>query len=362
MDRRRYATAVVLVAAVLGAAALASTLGGHGTGTVWGGDLVGEDLLGDGGCQVADAGDCAVTGTVRTIDGDPAARDFGLSILYGTESALRGNIVLLPDGRVVATEDVDPGSYDRERVVLAENESAVSYATAPVPGGEAYVVAVAVNASGYGITWVEGSSGRFAERVSNGTVEYDTLDAAALTYRGDLPRADFDVAPLAAGGGLSTGEERVVTRRPVGYLLLAALVIGLLVAFVFAGSSSVETPDDSDGAEPDAAEIGEIAGDAADAIEQEAAHANAVYRAWAEMTAVLDVAEPATATPAEFADAAAAAGLAEDDVAELTDLFREVRYGGVDPGAHGDMALETLRRIEDAYGRGPDTGGTEESP
>ncbi|MFD1647182.1 DUF4129 domain-containing protein [Haloarchaeobius litoreus] len=73
---------------------------------------------------------------------------------------------------------------------------------------------------------------------------------------------------------------------------------------------------------------------------------NVVYRAWREMTAALDVGEPAATTPGEFAAAAVDAGLGPDAVAELTDVFETVRYGEADPASYADRARRALERIE----------------
>jgi len=112
----------------------------------------------------------------------------------------------------------------------------------------------------------------------------------------------------------------------------------------------------------EAAALGRAAGRAADRIDATDLE-NGVYRAWHEMTDVLDVDTPETTTPAEFADAAVAAGLDEDDVATLTDLFREVRYGDADLTDEREReARAALRRIEASYAvdgadLGPDDGG-----
>lgn len=107
------------------------------------------------------------------------------------------------------------------------------------------------------------------------------------------------------------------------------------------------------------------AGRAADRLaSNEAAVENEVYRAWWEMTSGLSVADPETTTPAEFAAAAVAAGLDEADVAELTRLFEDVRYGEraatADPRTDADTggsdgaatreepAVSVLRSIEAA--------------
>lgn len=98
------------------------------------------------------------------------------------------------------------------------------------------------------------------------------------------------------------------------------------------------------------AAIGRVAGDTVEEIDGNASLENAVYEAWAEMTSELDVDDPETSTPAEFATAAREAGLDSDDVAKLTALFEEVRYGTSAPTAEREQqAIETLEHIERTY-------------
>ncbi|WP_209452146.1 DUF4129 domain-containing protein [Halosimplex halophilum] len=155
---------------------------------------------------------------------------------------------------------------------------------------------------------------------------------------------------------------------PVGVAIEAAppaplLVSGFLLALVGGAALLFVVEDDRDPLDSDTADtdeagdlerVGRAAGDAADRIEHGSAGTNPVYRAWTEMVAHLDVADPETATPGEFADAATAAGMDPDDVAELTELFEAVRYGDRDPEARAERALATLRRIEAAYADGGD--------
>ena len=69
------------------------------------------------------------------------------------------------------------------------------------------------------------------------------------------------------------------------------------------------------------------------------------------MRGALAVARPASATPAEFATAAVAAGVAEEPVAELTEVFEQVRYGGADPTDERERrAAAALRQIETTHG------------
>jgi len=111
-------------------------------------------------------------------------------------------------------------------------------------------------------------------------------------------------------------------------------------------------PTEAPSVDPDLDAVGDAAGAAADRIETQADVSNEVYRAWVAMTRHLHVAHPDATTAEEFADAAVDAGMNAGDVERLTDLFRDVRYGGVDPGARADEAVATLRRIEETYAGG----------
>jgi hypothetical protein len=138
----------------------------------------------------------------------------------------------------------------------------------------------------------------------------------------------------------------------VMFLVLGALVVGsLLVLARSTGSGSAPEVDAPRPPEPSAsvAGVGEAAGRAADRIESDVALDNAVYRAWHEMTNHLDLPRETT-TPGEFADAAVDAGMGRNDVRELTALFEQARYGGIEPGeATEARAVTALRNIETAY-------------
>ncbi|KKF38992.1 hypothetical protein FK85_32195, partial [Halorubrum saccharovorum] len=145
-------------------------------------------------------------------------------------------------------------------------------------------------------------------------------------------------------------------------LLFVLLVIAALAASVgvllLAGGDDEATPgagaaeDDPEDSEPDLTAVGRTAGEAADRIEESDAE-NEVYRAWRDMTTVLDVDRPASSTPAEFAAAAVDAGVDEEPVATLTEVFERVRYGGEDATDDRERrAVEALRRIEERYGDG----------
>jgi hypothetical protein len=166
-----------------------------------------------------------------------------------------------------------------------------------------------------------------------------------------------DFAPGMDSGG---GEGETETQRDLSSLAIVLFggVLGLLVlaaAIVLRdGDEGADSEDDeSDARETE--ELARIAGRAADRIEDDegaAAEAeNEVYRAYREMTEVLDIENRETTTPREFSRQAVDAGIAPDDVRELTGLFETVRYGGEDPTADRERrALDVLRRIESTYG------------
>jgi transglutaminase-like putative cysteine protease len=78
----------------------------------------------------------------------------------------------------------------------------------------------------------------------------------------------------------------------------------------------------------------------------ESARDNGVFRAWMALAAGL---EGTQRTPAAVAEEAVERGLPEDAVAELTELFREVRYGDAEPTEERERrAKEALSRIREA--------------
>lgn len=169
---------------------------------------------------------------------------------------------------------------------------------------------------------------------------------------------DPNGSSLAEGGsGGSFGEVAAETLSSPSVLVALLFVLAVAVAVVAVlGARGDDLPDEEPEIEPavddeDVAAVGRVAGTAADRIEADAATENEVYRAWREMTDELAVENPDATTPGEFAAAAVAAGMDPDDVAELTDLFETVRYGGFDATEEREQrAIETLRHIEATYG------------
>ncbi|WP_123538241.1 DUF4129 domain-containing protein [Halosimplex salinum] len=177
-----------------------------------------------------------------------------------------------------------------------------------------------------------------------------------------VPSFAENVSAGAQGGGDLGGSEQsqsdrsrdlptLVTFGVVGLALLAAVGI---VAYASASVDASVDPERTTDPEPEPEEwsgVAEAAGRAADRMERESDTSNAVYEAWREMTAALDGPDPDTATPGEFAAAAVDAGMAEDRVADLTDLFEQVRYGDEPVTAERERhAVETLRAIEADHG------------
>ncbi|SDE98526.1 protein of unknown function [Halorubrum xinjiangense] len=160
----------------------------------------------------------------------------------------------------------------------------------------------------------------------------------------------------AAGGGFGGGEGAASAPQALFALVVVAAVIASAAALLLAGGDDegdAAEGGQSDGPEeepPDLDAIGRTAGEAADRIESSDAD-NEVYRAWRDMTDVLDVDRPASSTPAEFATAAVDAGVDEEPVTGLTEVFERVRYGGEDATDDRERrAVEALRRIEERHG------------
>lgn len=136
-------------------------------------------------------------------------------------------------------------------------------------------------------------------------------------------------------------------------LLAGAILLGLcgVIAIQFVRADAAAPGEaGGDGDESvDLHRVGQAAGDAADRIERQADASNEVFRAWREMVQLLQIDEPETTTPAEFEARAVAAGMDADDVATLTELFREVRYGEFRAAEREGDAVAALRRIETAH-------------
>lgn len=152
---------------------------------------------------------------------------------------------------------------------------------------------------------------------------------------------------MSGAGGI---EAPGIPPAALAVLLGGAVLVAVATLYNMSGDEETFEPVSEEPAEPDTADFARAAGEAADRIQEKNVSVdNAVYRAWLEMTSLLNIENPDTAAPLDFAEAAVAAGLEEDDVYELTELFTEVRYGGKSAEDREERATEVLRTIERTY-------------
>ncbi len=160
---------------------------------------------------------------------------------------------------------------------------------------------------------------------------------------------------LIPAGGVPGGSEAAVPATDPPTVLaalfcLALLAAGLVLVRATGDDEFTPEPDPLPDEGTDVQAVGRVAGEAADRIARGAVTDNEVYRAWREMTGHLDVANPQSSTPNEFAAAAVDAGMAREDVEALTELFEAVRYGGAAVTEEREQAaLDALRNIEAGF-------------
>lgn len=184
------------------------------------------------------------------------------------------------------------------------------------------------------------------------------------------PVIDIGLPGTGAGAGnvslIPSGEEGGGIGAGDGGPSRFTILVGLLLVFGILASSILLLArgfsDDSDGeggreegsvpAGPELTAVGTVAERAADRLERADPGAeNEIYRAWRELTRLLEIDSPETSTPGEFATAAIAAGMDPDDVDELTALFEAVRYGDASPTPEREQrAIAALRRIAEEHG------------
>lgn len=173
--------------------------------------------------------------------------------------------------------------------------------------------------------------------------------------RGSVGRNASAVPGGGTGGASDTALQPVSTNLPLIALVVGfVLVVGVLLAL---RSKSEDEPTDGESEPSDTTTmegVGRAAGRAADRITGETTVENEVYRAWHEMTTQLEMENPDSSTPGEFARAATDAGMSRRDVDELTELFRTVRYGDSTITTDRESrAVAALRRIEETYAEEP---------
>jgi hypothetical protein len=199
-------------------------------------------------------------------------------------------------------------------------------------------------------------------------VGWTLLPPVALTYF-----LLTNCAEEGGGGGSGGGPEIPggtaldvsVNVPPWAMLGVAGLVLLGAVGLMYRTMSDEEvvTIEEDTDEDADLDEFARAAGRAADRIEEHDVDVdNAVYRAWVEMTDLINVDNPDTYAAGEFATVAIDLGMADDDVNELTTLFNEVRYGDRDAETREDRALSVLRNIESEYSDPADDGSRDDGP
>jgi len=219
-------------------------------------------------------------------------------------------------------------------------------------GGEVESDNATLGSSGDGPGWDDNETYRMSGQTGNGS-ENGSGIAGLIPGASDMLPGALSPDETADTGGESRSSQPSLlgvssTVLGVVTLALAAAVLTLRSVSGSADETADESEFDSEGeGSPEAvAAAGRAADAVADADGDPSDLSNAVYRAWYEMTAALDVSNPDAATPGEFATAARSAGLDSDAVGDLTTVFEAVRYGDDPVADHEDRALAALRRIE----------------
>ncbi|MGM0590817.1 MAG: DUF4129 domain-containing protein [Halobacteriota archaeon] len=155
---------------------------------------------------------------------------------------------------------------------------------------------------------------------------------------------------VPGGGGGTTETTTPALPSSLLVLLIGLVVLGAMVALFRRSAAAPVESEREDDPQVDTEAVGRAAGRAADRIESATDVDNEIYRAWREMTALLEVSSPETYTPGAFESTAIDAGMDAADVRELTRLFEDVRYGGREPSSTDEQrAIAVFRRIEDVY-------------
>ena len=185
-----------------------------------------------------------------------------------------------------------------------------------------------------------------------------SIETVAAMVRA-IDATDADCAALVRVSDNDPVEiKRVLDLGVAGVVLVGA--VGMMYRSM--SEEDVVVPSEDIDDEPDLDEFAAAAGRAADRIEEHAVDVdNAVYRAWVEMTDLIEVDNPDVYSPGEFAETAVDLGMDESDVSELTNLFNEVRYGDRDASTREDRAVSVLRNIESAYS-GAGSAATDTDP
>lgn len=164
----------------------------------------------------------------------------------------------------------------------------------------------------------------------------------------------------SSGGGEGDAVPISIDPLVVVLALIAAIFVGgLLLTRDEETVPSIGNEPDApkpESPEPDATAVGTTAGRAADRLEAGGDVDNEIYRAWREMTALLEVDRPESTTPRQFERAAVEAGIDAEAAETLTRLFETVRYGTVEATPSMEQRATTVfRRVETEYAAADET-------
>jgi hypothetical protein len=219
-------------------------------------------------------------------------------------------------------------------------------------GGEVESDNATLGSSGGGPDWDDNETYRMSGNPGNGS-QNDSGFVALIPGASDMLPGALSPDESADTGGESRSSRTSllgVSSTVLGVVTLALAAAVLTLRSVSGSADETDDDSESEGVSQRSPEAVAAAGRGADAVADAGGDpselSNAVYRTWYEMTAALDVSNPDTATPGEFATAARSAGLDADAVDDLTTVFEAVRYGDEPVADHEDRALAALRRIE----------------
>lgn len=257
------------------------------------------------------------------------------------------------------------------------NASAGGTAGSPVVPIEPFMIGLVVVAVlAIGLQFVEDPRGTLLQAL--GVLVFIGIAVGLVQLLGELNRpsgppdqpgaAPNTTTPsnASSGFGQGTSDPFVLPIDTIVTIAVAAGALGL-VAMLAWRSERVRSAvpglagaDDED-QDADLAAVGSRAGDAAEQVTAAStprAADNAIYRAWRDLVGLLDVPDPQSSTPRQFATAAVEAGMDEEDVSVLTTTFEEVRYGDAALSTERrERATAALRRIEGTHGAESDDTG-----
>lgn len=257
------------------------------------------------------------------------------------------------------------GGLDAEQIGYPGEEAAANGAGGSVLGSPppAIVLAIVLVAAGAVVyATLDDSSGSMRAAIVTAVAMVTAILVVTALFRrivGQRPTGSGSSINFSAlhgsipGAPGPPGTGATATGLPLEFWAVVGVVgVGAVAAIVVLSGddAAADEPESERTDQTDAAAavtaVREAAGRARDRLASGVDVDNAVYAAWAEMVAALDVGDPDTTTPEEFATRAREAGMDPAAVEDLTQLFADVRYGDRPvTDARERRARETLTAI-----------------